>query len=191
MVKKITKWHVLIPFLGNYQRHVILADMEREIGVSHQVLKKYADMLVKKGILLEERKPKNIIYSINRENTMVLNYLSSAEGIVLEERLDQNMILKRFYEMLGEYIATIGILVFGSSAGGKIGEDIDVLAVGKRSIKTITLKFEKTYGKRIHLIETGNMPAEKSFIKEIIKKHIIFSRFDMFIKHFWDFTWKN
>ena len=100
MVRKITKWHLMIPFLGDYTRNVILADIERELEVPHQTLKKHADLMVKTSILIEERKPRNILYRINRENSMVLNYLSTAEKIILEETLEKSMILKRLYEVL-------------------------------------------------------------------------------------------
>lgn len=191
MVRKITKWHLLIPFLGDYQRHLILADMERELGVSHQTLRKYADSLTKKGIFVEEQKPRNVLYSINRENPMVLNYLSAAEKIVLEETLEKSMLLKRLYEMLSPYMGEVNLLVFGSSASGRTGEDIDLLAVGRKSIKEPASRFEKTYGKKIHLVSSGDFPAGRTFFKEIMKKHLIFNGFDAFIKSFWVSAWKN
>jgi predicted nucleotidyltransferase len=191
MGRKITKWHLLIPFLGDYQRHVILADMERELGVPHQTLRKYAGPLVRGGILSEEQKPRNILYSINRENPMVLNYLSAAEKIVLEEALKKSTLLKRLYEMLSPCIGDVDILVFGSSAGGRAGEDIDLLAAGGKSIREEASRFGKTYGKKIHLIQARSFRPGRALFSEIMKKHLIFSGFDAFIKSFWESAWKS
>jgi len=190
MVRKITKWHLLIPFLGDYQRHVILADLERELGVPHQTIKRYADMLVKAKILKEEEKPRNILYSLNNENRMVMNYLSSAEKIVLEESLEKAPLLKRLYEMLSSRMGDANFAVFGSSASSRIGKDMDLLAVGKGDVKKTKTLFERTYGKRVHLISMKSMP-KGALYREIRKKHIIFNGFDFFIKEFWESSWKN
>ena len=181
----------MIPFLRDYGRHLILADMERELGVSHQTLRKYADSLVKNGILLEEQKPRNVLYSLSRENPMVLNYLSAAEKIVLEEALERSTLLKRLYEMLSPHMAETSFLVFGSSAAGKTGEDIDLLALGRRSVKETASKFGKTYGKKIHLVSARDFPAGGALSREIMKKHLILNGFDAFIKSFWESSWKN
>lgn len=191
MVRKITKWHIMIPFLGDYSRNVILADIERELDVSHQTLKKYADLLVKNGLLVEERKPRNILYRINTENSMVLNYLSTSEKIILEERLEKSMILKRLYEVLSPDMKDNIFLIFGSSVKGKIGEDIDLLACGTGEISDKITSFEKTYGKKIHLLQVPNLRIQKTLFNEIMKEHIIMNSFDYFIKSFWEFTWKK
>lgn len=184
MVRKITKWHLLIPFLGDYRRHAILADMERELGIPHQTLRKYADALVRTGILSEERKPRNVLYSLNRDSPMALNYLSAAEKIVLEERLEKSALLKRLYEKLSPHLGGMKLLVFGSSSQGRTGEDIDLLAVGKENLRPLASEFSKTYGKRVHLVSSPAMP-KGAFLREIMAKHLIFSGFDDFVRLFW------
>lgn len=191
MVRKVTKWHLMIPFLGDYQRQVILADMEREIGISHQALKKYVDSLVNGNILIKEKKPKNILYRLNKDNPMVLNYLSAAEKIVLENKLEKITLLKRLYETLSPHMTHSNFLVFGSSAGGNIGQDIDILKVGKAEIKEEISRFKDTYGKEIHLVNSEDFSLNKALTREVIKKHLIFNGFDSFVKWFWNFTWKN
>lgn len=192
MGRKITKWDTLIPFLSDYHRHVILADIERELDVPHQTVKKYTTQLVKNAILIEEKKPRNIIYSINRDNRMVLNYISSAEKLVLEQSLVKSRLLKRLYEVLSRDMTSNDILVFGSYAKNYSGADIDLLVVGKEEgIEETVLKFEKTYGKHVHLITIGKFPPDDTIMREILKKHIIFNGFDVFIKNFWEFTWRK
>jgi len=191
MVRKITKWHAIIPFLGNHQRHLILADMERELKVPHQTIKKYADILVQGKILLKETKPKNILYSLNKENTMTLNYLTSAEKIVLEEALEKSILLKRLYEVLSPHIGENIFILFGSSAGGRIGEDIDLLSIGKKNVKVTTTSFEKTFGKKIHLLSSKDFSIGKTLLKEVMKKHIIFSGFERSVQEFWEATWRK
>lgn len=192
MGRKITKWDLLMPFLSDYRRHVILADMERELGVPHQTLRKYATELVKDGILLEERKPKNIVYSLNSENHMVLNYISSAEKVVLENALDKSSLLKRLYEVLSPYMIITDFMVFGSFAKSLEGKDIDFIVVGgNEKVERAKEEFEKTYGKHIHSIKLEKFPPDKTMLKELIKKHIMLNGFDMFVKSFWEFAWKG
>lgn len=191
MVRKITKWHLLIPFTRDYQRHLILADMERELGVSHQTLRKYIDILVRNGILIKEQKPKNAIYSINNENQMALNYLSAAEKIVLEDALERSTLLKRLYDMLSPLMCQARFAIFGSSAGGKVGNDIDLLAVGKGDVKGVIAKFEETYGKRIHPITARDFSLSGALSREIMKRHVILNGFDAFVQSFWELTWKK
>jgi len=181
----------MIPFLGEYSRSVILADIEREVNVPHQTLKKYADLLVKNGILIEEKKPRNVLYRINHENPMVLNYLSTSEKIVLEQMIEKTTLLKRLYELLSPHMIKTNFLIFGSSAKGRIGEDIDLLAVGKDDIKDSLSSFEGAYGKKIHLLDVPNLTLQKTLFKEIMKDHLILNGFDSFIKSFWEFTWKR
>lgn len=192
MVRKVTKYHLLIPFLRDYTRHVILADMERELEIPHQTLVKYASELVKDGILFEERKPKNVIYRMNWENHMVLNYISSAEKAVLEDHLAKSSLLKRLYEKLSPFMLSTDFLVFGSFARDLGGGDIDLLAAGAGSgLKDVTSRFGETYGKKIHLIMPEKIPANEAMMRELMEKHIILSGFDMFVKSFWLFTWKK
>ena len=191
MVRKITKWHLMIPFLSDYHRHAILADFERELGVPHQTLKKYADVLVRSGIFIEERKPKNVVYSLRRENPMVLNYISAAEKIVLEETLGKNVLLRRLYEMLSARMGEMRFLIFGSSASGVVGNDIDLLAVGSRSIKDDAERLGETYGKKVHLLESKDFQVSKALFSEVMKKHLMFNGFDQFVRSFWEFAWKS
>lgn len=181
-----------MPFLSDYRRHVILADMERELGVPHQTLRKYATQLVRDGILLEERKPKNVVYSLNPENRMVLNYISSAEKVVLEDALEKSSLLKRLYEVLSPCMINTDFLVFGSFARDYKGNDIDLLAVGNGGkLKELVSKFEKTYGKNVHLLAIDRFPPNETMLRELLNKHVILNGFDIFIKKFWEFTWKR
>ena len=188
----------MIPFLGDYSRSLILADLERELGVKHQTAKRYADMLVKNRILTEERKPKNLIYGINKGNTLVMSFISGAESIVRDDALRRSILLKRLYEMLSPYMMEAGFLVFGSSASGRVGEDIDLLVAldttsntNLAGLRDSISRFEKTYGKKVHAVEVNNFGASAALIREIIKKHVIFNRFDAFTSWFWEFTWKK
>ena len=83
-------------------------------------------------------------------------------------------------------------LIFGSSAKGKMGEDIDLLACGTGEIKDKIASFEKTYGKKIHLLQVPELKKiQKTLLKEIMKEHLIMNGFDSFIISFWEFTWKR
>jgi hypothetical protein len=86
--------------------------------------------------------------------------------------------------MLAPIIADNNCIVFGSFAGNLRGNDIDILSVGNdESAKEIVKRFGKTYGKKIHLVAARKLP-ERTMMKELMKQHIIFSGFEMFIKSF-------
>ncbi len=188
MVRNITKWELLFPYLSDYRRSLILADFEREMEKPHQTLKKYVDRLVDENILKVEGRGKHKKYRLNEECYLAFHYLSISEKLMTDRFLERETLLKRLYEMLTPFMSDVRVLVFGSYANNREGEDIDLLVVGDKDDdmdKTLR-KFGETY-KHVHTVcvsDKNNL--DRRFIKEIHKKHIIFSGTDYFVRIFGD-----
>ena len=72
-------------------------------------------------------------------------------------------------------------MLFGSSVETKNYNDIDLLILSKnKNIKQTLHKFEQTYAKKIHIIQTEETGLTKSLIQEVRKKHIIFNNHEYF-----------
>jgi len=186
MVRKITKWHLLFPYLNNYGRHLILVDFERELVSSHQMLKKYIYLLINEKIIISHREGKVKTYSLNFDNPAIYDYLSVAEKLMLEIKL-KNKLLKRFYDTISRFFSE-SFIIFGSFAKNLKGNDLDILIIGKEGSQlSKSLKnFGEIYGLKIHKIVIPNINKlmNEALGKEIFKKHIILNNSDMFVRFF-------
>lgn len=192
MIKKVTKWHILLPYLLDYRRSLILADFEEELGKPHQTLKPYIENLVKKSILSKEERKRHTTYRLNLENPFTYPHLSVAEKIRTDSILTENTLLKRLYENLSIYFPSRLFLVFGSYGLNKSGNDIDLLLIGDypESLREEVKNFSETY-KEVHVTDVkSRSELDRRFLKEIIKKHVIFSGVDYFVEIFGDFYGK-
>ena len=187
MVEKITKWYVLLPYLNNYERHLLLRDFEEELKKSHQTLKKYIETLIKDKILIEVKRKKISTYSLNLENQLTYDYVSIGEKIKLKLSLEKSSILKRLYEILNSSFKISNFLVFGSFAKNLAGNDIDLLVIGKedKNLQIAIKKFSNAYGIKIHKMQiTQIKEINDAMAKEIYNKHIILNNSDFFVKFF-------
>lgn len=188
MVNKFTKWKVLSPFLNDYRRSMILSDFERELDKPHQTLKKYIEDLVEDGIFREEKRKKHSTYRLNLENPYIFDYLSVSEKLRTGEFLGENLLIKRLYEKVHPFFLEASFLIFGSYAVGRGGNDIDLLILGEldRRLKEVLKEFGKTY-KDVHKVHVERKEdLDRSFVKELLKKHVIFNDSDRFVRIFGD-----
>ncbi len=100
MVRKITIWSVLLPYLRDYNRTLLLVDFEKELKIKHQTISKYIKELINNKILKKEKRDKNSSYSLNFKNPLIPDYLSISEKMRNFVLLDKSMLLKRLYEQL-------------------------------------------------------------------------------------------
>jgi predicted nucleotidyltransferase len=187
MVRKITKWYVLLPYLNDYGKHLLLSDFEKELKKPHQTIKKYIQLLIKERILEEESKDKHTTYKLNLENALTFEHLSIAEKVKLTEFMNKSALLRRMYEILSEFFSGNSFLIFGSFARNLKGRDIDLLIIGKtnNTLEKKLKEFRDTYGIEIHKIEIENLnDLDKTTKIEIMNKHIILSNSDIFIRFF-------
>lgn len=191
MVRKITVWSVLLPYLQDYNRTLLLADFEKELKIKHQTLSKYIKELINNKILKKEKREKYSSYSLNFKNPLIFDYLSISEKMRTFVLLDKSMLLKRLYEQLSNFFSKNSFLIFGSFAEQLKGNDIDLLIIGKvnKELKKTIKEFSLTYGIKVHIVATEIRDLTKTFIQEILKKHILLNNSDLFINLF--IKWKD
>ena len=131
-------------FLENPYREMYIRELSRKLKLSVFAVKKYADLLVKEGLLIEERRANLRYLRANMENPAVKQL---KVALNLKRIFDSKMV-----EAVEEGILNLSsIVVFGSVAKGEDDEnsDLDVLIIGKDN--RINLDgVEKRIGKRIN-----------------------------------------
>ena len=131
-------------FLENPYQEVYLRGISRKLKISTFAVKKYADDLVKKELLLEERRANLRYLKLNTSN-VVVKYLKIS--LSLQRVRDSGIV-----EFILDNIRNVSsIVLFGSVAKGEDGEDsdIDLVIIGKS--KTLDfVKFEKNMGREIN-----------------------------------------
>lgn len=130
-------------FLVNPYKEVYIRELARKLKISPFATKKYADALVKEGLILEEKKA-NLRYL--KANVKNLYYKHTKITYNVRQLLKSNLI-----SFLDTNVANLtSITLFGSFAKGEDSEesDIDILIIGKQ--KYLSLKeFEDKLDKKI------------------------------------------
>ena len=186
MVKKVTNAKILIQFLNNYGRKYYLREIADLLKTSHQAIKPYLENLVSKKVLVKIKIKNLVEYSLNFENKQIYSYLSIAESENLNNILNKEIILKLLFEKLSNFFTKNTFIIFGSSVEkAKKGSDIDLLIVGKSNAMKVIFNFEEIYNKKIHKVQIDNLnKLNKTLIKEIYKKHIIFNNTEQIVRFF-------
>lgn len=155
-------------FLENPYKEVYLRELSKILKISPFAIKKYASILIKENIILEERKANLRYFKANISNIF---YRQLKISFNIQKILKSNII---------EYIqksvpAVSSIVLFGSLAKGTDDEksDIDLLIIGKE--KDIDFKgIKKNLGRAIneHIMMWSewkkNYENNKAFYYEII-----------------------
>jgi predicted nucleotidyltransferase len=132
-------------FLENSYEEFYLRELSKKLKISVFAIKKYADYLLREGLIQEERKGNLRYFKANLEN-LFFKHLKIARSI--------NLIIRSgLIEFLKENLANVSsIVLFGSIARGEDNEesDIDISIIGKE--KTLDLeKFEDKLNKKINI----------------------------------------
>ncbi|MCX6741852.1 MAG: nucleotidyltransferase domain-containing protein [Candidatus Pacearchaeota archaeon] len=132
-------------FLENSYEEFYLRELSKKLKISVFAVKKYADYLLKEGLIQEERKGNLRYFKANLEN-LFFKHLKISRNI--------NLITKSgLVEFLKENLSNVSsIVLFGSVARGENNKesDIDINIIGKE--KTLDLeKFEDKLNKKINL----------------------------------------
>jgi len=193
MVRKVTKAKVLMQFINDYDKRYYLRELAVLLKKPHQTIKPYVEELVKDGILLKNKRENIIEYQLNFKNKQVYDYLVIAEKERLIEKLNEETLLKVLFEKLSSFFVNNTFLIFGSSVE-KIKEDsdIDLLVIGKSNINKIIDDIEEIYNKKIHKVQINSLDKLNDvLIKEIYKKHLVFSNTEQIIRFFGSLYEKN
>ena len=170
---------------------VYLVDVSKQVGLSefesyfkkpHQTIKSHLNLFIDAKILKKEKKERFVFYRLNLENPLTKEYLILCEKERLLDFLEKNTLFSRLYNELSEFFNDSKLLLFGSSLERKGYNDIDLLIFSKnKNIKQTLHKFEQTYSKKIHMIQTEEQRLTNTLIQEIRKRHIIFNNHEYFM----------
>lgn len=168
-------------FKNNINRHLTLAEFEKELKKPHQTLRPKLDSLIKQNIIKKEGK----IYSLNLKNPESLEYLSIAEKEELFFTLKDPLFFI-IYQKFSKFFDKGLLIVFGSSIINiKSAADIDILIVSDKDAEyeKAAAEIEKTYNKKIHLIIANKINT--ALKNEVRKKHIFLNNSDEGIIFLW------
>jgi predicted nucleotidyltransferase len=173
-------------YLGDFNKFFSLGDFEKLFKIPHQTIKRSLSILVKKKVLIEEKKGKFLFYTLNINNPLSYEYLSICEK---EKTFDflENKLFYLLYEKLFPFFLNKSFVIFGSAANSKSFNDIDLLVFEKSKdsmIETVIHDFESEYSIKVHVIETDEKNIKGGFIHEVKKNHIILNNHDYFVRLF-------
>lgn len=175
MVKNITIWSYLEPFIGTLE-FLHLAEISRKLNKNHSIVRKYLNFLESHGILEKKIKGRLTMYKLNTASPLIIDYLVLAEKEKLITLCRKELILNELVGLLHSRLTENNkALIFGSSAINirKAG-DIDLLITGKTNIEKELNQFENKFNAKIHLINVKDLKTvTEGLRKEIMAKHII------------------
>ena len=162
---KITRF-----FLENPYNEVYLRELARKLRLSPFATKKYVDLLIKEGLIKEERKANLRYFSANVSNLFFKH---------LKISLSINSLLKSsLISYLKENIPNVSsIVLFGSTARGEDSakSDIDLTVIGGKkslNLKEFESKIKKEINMHVFSWSQWNKKAEedKAFYYEVINQ---------------------
>lgn len=170
-------------YLADLHKRVSLSEFERHFKIPHQTIKARLKELVDAKILILEKGARFAFYSINKKNPLLVEYLAMCEKERMLDFLESNVLFRRLYDTLSRHMSESNILVFGSAAGKKGFEDIDLLIIsGDKKIKSSINEFMQTYGVKIHFVQSDEKHLTDAFVTEIKKQHIVLNNHDYFVR---------
>ena len=184
MVKKLTIYNPLEPFLAKPNESLHLAEISRLLNEPHPTVRQWLNYLEMKGVLKKSNKGRLTLYSLNLQNPNIVSYLAISEKSMLIRKCEQWLLLADLVEhIISNFNENTKVLIFGSAAESfGSANDIDILIVGKQDLKGL-LAIAKRLNKKIHPITVKNLNSvSKALRNEIIKKHILIKGTEDFIR---------
>ena len=184
MVRKLTIYHALEPFLSRPYDKLHLADISREIKEPHPTVRQWLNALENKGVLIKGHQGRLTLYFLNLENPNIIDHLAISEKNKLIKECEKLVVLG---ELIGYIHKTLNenakALIFGSAAQSfNAANDVDLLIAGKTDTKSIQ-GFAKRLNKEIHIIQVSNLEKVSRALKnEIIKKHLLINGSEDFVR---------
>lgn len=184
----VNKYTYLEVFLDDIDKKINLNEFENLFARPHQTLKRHLAELVNEKILVMEKKNKFLYYSLNKNNSLFIDYLVITEKQKLFDFL-KAPVFNRLYVSLENCFRENNILIFGSAVISKEYSDIDLLILSEElqrdKIKKTLKNFELTYSIEIHPIFSNESDLNETFLSEVIKKHIILNNHDYYVRLFY------
>lgn len=155
-------------FFDNPYKEFYLRELAKKIKLSPFAIKKYMDIFIREGLVLEERKA-NLRYFKANVNDLFFKQLKIAFSI---RKIKQSGLISDILEKMANVSS---IVLFGSVAKGEDDEnsDIDIVVIGKEkdlSLSEIRKKLNKEINLHAFLWSEWNKQADtnKAFYFDVI-----------------------
>lgn len=180
MVKKVTIWSFLEPFLST-KEWIHLAEISKKLNIGHTTVRKNLNILEKKGILKKTHKGNLTLYKLNLMHPLLIDYIVLAEKELLLRKCESNVTLLELVNCMHELNNTL--LLFGSTVVDiNKAEDIDIITIGDFNKKTFD-SIEKKINKKLHNINVSSLNEISQALKEeIYKKHLLINGTEEVVK---------
>lgn len=181
MVKKITNYYALFPFLTQPTEKIHLSEISRQISEPHPTVRLWLESFVKIGVLIKQTQGRNTQYSLNMNHQNILDHLTITEKLSLISACNNNLALRELVAFTQTNVQKA--LIFGSASKNFAGaNDVDMLIIGKYERKLFG-KMSDKLNKELHIISISNInKISKSLMIEIIKKHLIVLGTESFLR---------
>ena len=159
-----TRVSLLSKLLLNADRSFYIRELSRQLNIPYGMLYKEVKNLFSLGLVVEEKKGKVTLVSINKG----LPYFADLKGLMVKTVGLGDVLKRKFSELKGVRYA----LVYGSFAGGKETgrSDVDLLVVGdvtEEEVITVVDSVEKEVGREINYV----LWSEGEFVKGVRYRH--------------------
>lgn len=176
---------VLSLFTDGFSGDYYIREVERVLKISPRTSQKMLSNLENRGIIESKTRGRTKLYTL-RKNYITKKYVILAEQYKTIKFLEKNLLIKEVIERITPQIQGVGI-VFGSYVKDRVEKDsdLDVFVVGKYNVEKIK-KISSTMGVDISVKcyspEVFKTNVNKDiFLREVLKKHIVFSGIESFI----------
>ena len=189
MVKKITNSKIVSLYLNDYGKKYYLREIASLLKKPHQTIKPYVEKLSKERILIKIERKNLLEFGLNLNDKRICDYITIAEKDKVQERLQDDAVIRILFEKLSDAFNNNSFVIFGSSVDGlKKESDIDVLVVGTKNVTRVLEDFKKIYNKKIHKIQIDNInKITDALSMEVYKKHLILNNTEQITRYF---LWK-
>jgi predicted nucleotidyltransferase len=159
-----TRVALLAKLLSNPDERFYIRELSRDLHIPYSMLYKEEKNLASLSIVLEEKKGKVTLISINKH----LPYLSELRKLIAKTAGLGDLLKNAFLKLAGVHYA----LIYGSIASGEesASSDIDLLIVGEtneETILSIVSLLEKEIGREVNYI----LWSKDEFMQRVKSKH--------------------
>jgi len=182
MVKKLTTYSYLEPFLNYSVEQIHLSQIAKQLSLPHPTVRQHMNEFQRLGVIKKTSLGKLSMHHLNKDSPLITDILVLAEKDRLIRKASTSLLLAEVIQFLHTLNNVHEILIFGSSCEDvKKARDVDVLIVGKTKINTSII--EKRIGKKIHVIQVPNINKVTPALKEEIKKkHLLIKNSEKLIQ---------
>ena len=176
---------VLSEFSSDYNKKIYGREIARKLKMNQKTVSNLLNKLEKDNILKFTQEGKNKYYFFNKLNPQTKEIIKLIEIKRKIRFIEKYKKIRELFEKLEQ--KTQGILiVFGSYANFSSHEksDLDIFVMGKiQELKDL----EQLYNLKINAVKSdkNKFNANDSFIKEVIKNHIVLKGTEEFIDLIW------